>query len=137
MAGSKVKKGTAYKFIVVALDKNNNVVSTSKMVHAYTKGGKATNHKAVTVQQKTGKKYKAAKAATVKVGKTKQIRGVGVKAAAKGKIKMHVKMRYASSNPKVATVSAKGVIKGKKKGTCTVYAYSQNGVAKNIKVTVK
>ena len=35
-----------------------------------------------------------------------------------------------SSNPKVATVSAKGMIKAKKKGTCYIFAYSQNGLYK-------
>ena len=46
-------------------------------------------------------------------------------------------MRYESTNPKVATVSARGVIKEKTKGSCYVYAYAQNGVAKRVKVTVK
>ena len=46
-------------------------------------------------------------------------------------------MRYESSNAKIAMVSSKGVIKGIKKGTCYVYAYAQNGMAKKIKVTVK
>ena len=33
--------------------------------------------------------------------------------------------------------SSKGVIKGKKKGTCYIYAYAQNGVFAKIKVTIK
>jgi uncharacterized protein YjdB len=45
-------------------------------------------------------------------------------------------MKYASSNSKIATVSKKGVIKGRKKGKCFIYAYAQNGVCKRIKVTV-
>ena len=40
------------------------------------------------------------------------------------------------ANTSIATVSSKGVIKGKKKGTCYVYVYAQNGVYKKIKVTV-
>ena len=52
-------------------------------------------------------------------------------------LKMIVKMRYESTNPKVATVSARGVIRAKAKGSCYVYAYVQNGVAKRVKVTVK
>ena len=55
----------------------------------------------------------------------------------KSKIKKVLGMRYESTNTKVATVSSKGVIKGVKKGTCYVYAYAQNGIAKKIKVTVK
>ncbi len=46
-------------------------------------------------------------------------------------------MRYESSNTKIATVSSKGVIKGIKKGTSTIYAFAPNGIMKTIKVTVK
>ncbi len=61
IAGKKVKKGTYYKFIIVALDKNNNVVSTSKIVHVATKGGKVGNHKSVTVKKTVLKKAKKLK----------------------------------------------------------------------------
>ena len=44
---------------------------------------------------------------------------------------------YGTTNPTIATVTKKGVIKGKKKGKCYVYAYVQNGVFAKIKVTVK
>ena len=52
-------------------------------------------------------------------------------------IKKHRVVKYESSNPKIATVSGKGVVKGKAKGKCNIYAYAQNGVSKTIKVTVK
>lgn len=53
-------------------------------------------------------------------------------------IKMvHRSICYESSNTKVATVSKKGVIKAKAKGSCTVYVYAQNGTYKAVKVTVK
>ena len=138
IAGNKVKKGTSYKFIIVALDKNNNVVSTSKLIHAYTNGGKYTNHKAVKVKVKAGKKYKPVKTSlSVKKGRSKTIKATGVKQASKKKYLKHVGMRFESSKKAVATVSPKGVIKGKKKGTCYVYAYSQNGIAKKVRVVVK
>jgi uncharacterized protein YjdB len=47
------------------------------------------------------------------------------------------KLRYLSSNKKVATVSKKGRIKAKKKGVCYVYAYAPNGVFETIGVTVE
>jgi uncharacterized protein YjdB len=56
---------------------------------------------------------------------------------AKGKVKNHRKIKYESANTKIATVSASGKIKAKKKGTTYVYAYAQNGVFKKIKVKVK
>ena len=45
-------------------------------------------------------------------------------------------LKWTSSNTKVATVSTKGTIKGKKKGSCYVYVYAQNGVFAKVKVTV-
>ena len=48
----------------------------------------------------------------------------------------HQNIKYESSNTKVASVSSKGVIKAKKKGTCYIYVYAQNGVYKRIKAVV-
>ena len=123
VAGKKLKKGTYYKFIMVALDKNNNVVSTSKVIHIATKGGKVGNPTKVTTKKpKTLSKGKSFKLAGKQSGK---------------KIKKHRAVSYESTNTKVATVSKKGVIKAKAKGTCYVFAYAQNGVSKKVKVTVK
>ena len=56
----------------------------------------------------------------------------------KGKVATHIaKLRYESSNSKVASVDKNGYLKAKKKGTVTVYVYTQNGIAKTIKVKVK
>ncbi len=126
----KVKKGKPYKFIVVAIDKNGKVLSTSKMVHATTKGGtKWVNAKSVTTKAKKNK---------VKISKGKKFKLAGKTVAEKGKGKLidHRKIVYESSNPKVATVTKKGVIKGVGKGKCTIYVYAHNGVFKAIKVTV-
>ena len=65
--------------------------------------------------------------ATVKVGKTTKI---SAKATPSGKV------TYKSSNSKIATVSSKGVVKGKKKGTAKI-TVTCNGVTKTVKVTVK
>lgn len=77
-----------------------------------------TDNKALTV--------KAAKA-TVKVGKTAKISATASKS---------VKITYTSSNKKVATVSSKGVITGKKTGTATI-SVKANGKTVKVKVTVK
>lgn len=130
VAGKKLKKGTYYKFLLVALDKNNKVVSTSKTVHAATTGGKVGNSKKVTTKAKKNK-------VTVKVKKTFSLKAKAVPASKKLKVKKHRAIKYETSNAKIATVNAKGVIKGVKKGTCYVYAYAQNGVCAKIKVTVK
>lgn len=127
--GKKVKKGTYYKFMVVALDKNNRVIGSSKTVHVATKGGKVGNDKTVTTAAKKNK-------VALKKGKTFRLKAKAVPASKKLKVRRHRKISYESSNSKIATVK-NGVITAKKKGTCYVYAYAQNGVFKKIKVTVK
>ena len=127
---AKVKKGTYYKFIIVAIDAKNNVVCTSKTVHVATTGGKVGNDKAITTNAKKGK-------VTVKKGKAIRLKTKSVPASKKLKVKRHRTTSFESSNKKIATVNAKGVIKGVKKGTCYVYAYTQNGAFAKVKVTVK
>ena len=129
---AKMKGGTFYKFMVVALDKNNKVVATSKTVHVATKGGKTWNYKSVSISKKVIKKAKS-----LKKGKTLKINAKAVIDNKKIKAKAHRPISYESSNPAIATVTSKGVVKGKKAGTCYVYAYAQNGVFKKLKVTVK
>ena len=128
----KLRKGTYHKFIVVALDKNENVVSTSKVIHVATTGGKAGNHKSVTI-----KKAVIAEAKSLNKGKTLKLNAKAVAQSKKLKVKKHVAVRYESSNTKIATVTKQGIVRGKKNGICYVYAYAQNGVYKRIKVTVK
>ena len=45
-------------------------------------------------------------------------------------------MSYKTSSKKVATVTSKGVVKGKKKGTAKI-TVSANGVSKTVTVKVK
>lgn len=129
-AGKKLKKGTYYKFIVVAVDKNGKVISTSKTIHAATKGGKVGNYKSVTTAAKKNK-------VTLKVGKTFKLKAKAVAQSKKLKVKKHRAIKYESSDKSIATVNSKGKITAKKKGTCYVYVYAQSGTFKKIKVTVK
>ncbi len=130
--GAAVKKNTYYKFLVVALDKNNKVVSTSRMIHVATKGGKYTNYKKISVD-----KEKITKAKNLKKGKSLKLEAKQIKVTKSLKARKHVPIRYESSNKTIAKVTSKGVIKALKKGTCYVYIYAQNGVYKKIKVVVK
>ena len=129
ICGKKLKKGKYYKFIVIAIDKNNKVVTTSKTVHVATKGGKVTNDTGVKTKAKKNK-------VKIKVKKTFKLKAKEKKPK-KGKVKRHRKIKYESLNSKVASVNAKGVIKGVKKGTTSVFAYAQNGICAKVKVTVK
>lgn len=126
---ANVAKGTYYKFVVVAYDKNNKAISTSKTVHVATKGGKVGNDKKVKTAAKKNK-------VSLKKGKTFKLKAKPVVQSKKLKVKRHRKMAYETSNSNVATVSSAGIVKAVGKGTCYVYAYTQNGVFAKIKVTV-
>ena len=133
---SGLKKGTAYKSYVKAYvmrDGKKTYISTSPVMHAYTGGGtkKYTNAKSVTVKKKKvslkkGKTYKI----KAKVNKLKKSKRLMPKSHAP-------KLRYLTSDSKVATVNAKGKITAKGSGTCTITVFAHNGVSKNVKVTVK
>ena len=80
-------------------------------------------------------KISAKKKLTIKKGRTKKI---SAKIKPAKKVKVHIaRYRYESTNPKVAAVNKKGTIKAKKKGSCSVYVYSQNGLFVKINVKVK
>ena len=130
IAGKKLKKATYYKFIVVAVDANNDVVSTSKVVHAATKGGKAANPKKVVINspKKAKKTVQAGKSFSIKAKQTKP---------SKKTVKKHRTLIYESSNTSVAAVTKKGTVKAVAPGTCSIYVCAQNGIVKTIKVTVK
>ena len=127
---TKLAKGVFYKFYVAAyktVDGEREVIVKSPQLHVTTKGGKYGNPTAVTVSKES---------VTVAKGKTTKVTAKVSKTD--GKVKYHIaQIRYLSTNKKVATVTSKGTIKGVGKGTCYVYCYTQNGVVKKVKVTVK
>lgn len=131
---SGLGKSNSYKAVVKAyVNKGNQKVyiKTSPLVHAYTSGGTRnyTNARIISI-----KKTKV----SLKKGKTHRIKA-RVKPVRKGKkLLRHVaKLRYVSSDPKVAKVSKGGRVTGKRKGSCVIYVYAHNGVSKAVKVTVK
>ena len=112
----------AYKLI----DGQKVTIAASKTIHAVTDGGKYGNAKSVKVN-KTKVSIKKGKSYTIKASEVKKSK----------KLQKHRSLSYESSNTKIATVSKKGVIKAKAKGSCTIYVYAQNGMYKTVKVTVK
>ena len=44
--------------------------------------------------------------------------------------------RYATADKSIATVNKNGKITAKKKGSCVIYVYARNGLAKKVKVKV-
>ena len=131
--GKNLKKGTYYKLMAAALDADDKVITTSKIVFAATKGGKAGNDKSVSVASKTKKKVNTV---TLKVGKTYQLTVKTRKESGVQKVKRYRKIKYESSDTGIATVTAKGKIQAVKEGKCYAYAYAQNGLYSRVKVTV-
>ena len=127
----KLKKGNYYKYKVVAYKNvkgKKQTLVTSKEAHTVTHDGKTTAVKAVKVNKTS---------VSVKKGKTFQIKASETKENKKKKIAHHRDICYESSNTKVATVEKNGKVKGVKKGTATIFVYSETGSYKTVKVTVK
>ncbi|MDY5460670.1 MAG: Ig-like domain-containing protein [Agathobacter sp.] len=126
---TKLARGTYYKYYIKAyklVDGKKVWIAKSKVVHSTTTGGKYGNAKSVKVNKTS---------VSLTVGKTFSIKAEQV---LKDKpIAGHQNIKYESGNSKVASVTSKGVIKAKKKGTCYIYVYAQNGMYKRIKVTVQ
>lgn len=121
----KLKVGTYYKHLIVAIDKNGKILATSKTIHCVTNGGKNGNNTKVILSKKS---VTLAKKKSVKItAKLKTIKPV----------RIHRDIAWETGNPKVAKVDNKGKIKAVGKGTCYIYAYAQNGVYAKVKVTVK
>lgn len=128
ISGSKIKKGTYYKFVVIAFDKNGEQLVVSKTIYVATAGGKVGNCKSVKLNKKkiSLKKNKKVKIKATVVAKSKKL-----------KIKKYRGIAFESSNPNIASVNGKGEIKAKKKGKCTIYVYAQNGISNKVTVHVK
>lgn len=134
-----LKKGTYYKYIVAAYkDIGGQKVYTalSKTIHATTPGGKYGNGKAVKIKTGKGLTYKKGNY-TLRIKKNKKYKLRASEVKENKKIQRHRKLAYESDNTGIATVSAKGVIKAKTKGSCNVYVYGQNGRYAMVKITVK
>ena len=114
-------KAVSYSTTISADDESFRVFNAT--VKAF---GKKAGTKAQKIKVKTTRKVKRGKTLKLKAKRTK---GSG-------------KLIYRSSNPKIATVSAKGVVKAKKKGSVkiTVYALptsSYKAAKKIVKIKVK
>lgn len=143
---TKVKVSMAYGDSIRSWASNNKKIVTVDK-NGKIKAGTRTGTAKITVTLKSGKKATLkVKVQTAKV-KTTKISGLKTKLTIKkGKsvtlkpvvspITSQEKVTYRSSNKKIATVSSKGVVKGRRKGTVTITVKSGK-VTKKIKITVK
>lgn len=145
-ATTKVKVSMAYGDSIKSwASSNKKIVTVYK--NGKIKAGTKTGTAKITVTLKSGKKATLkVKVQTAKV-KTTKISGLKKKLTIKkGKsvtlkpvvspITSQEKVTYRSSNKKIATVSSKGVVKVRRKGTVTITVKSGK-VTKKIKITVK
>lgn len=122
-----------YKYFTVAYKMSGGkkvYLGRTNTVHVAMPQASKTNALKVTVNKT---KVNLAKGKTFKI--TKKVKLENPKKKALNHLTK--KERFITSNAKVATVSSAGVIKAVRKGTCTVYVMSENGVCAKIKVTVK
>ena len=131
--GRKLKTQKSYKALVRAyriFNGKKQYLAKSYSVHAVTDSNKKyTNVKKLTVSPKTLslKREKSKKLVVRAVSQNRSRRRLG-----------HIqKLRYFTTDSKVATVSGNGVIRAVGKGSCTVYVLSINGMKASVKVTVK
>lgn len=119
----------AYKIV------NGKKVDYGKSISAHVVGrmnSKETNTKGMKLESKSKLSLLEGKSSQIKVrtslvdSKKKQIPSSHVK-----------KLRFKTSDKSIATVDAKGKITARKPGSCNIYVYAPNGLAKTIKVTVE
>ena len=130
---SGFKVGEAYKGYARPWIMQNGaktyVLNDTPVSHCFTNNGnkKMTNPGSLTLKKQ---------ALTIRLGKTASLKG-SVKGVRKGKLINHdAKLRYISSNPAVATVSAKGKVKAVGAGSCDIYVLTLNGIWQRVPVTV-
>ncbi len=133
--GKKLNLKKNYKLYVraykIVKDKKVTIASTI-MAHIVGRKNKDnTNAKSIMIEQPQ---------VTMSVGATHVIRAKTILVDKRRKQlgNTHAaEFRYASANENIATVNENGTVTAKRKGTCIIYVYSRNGLAKTVTVTVK
>lgn len=133
--GKTINPNKIYKVQVAAYRIINGKeinIATSKTMHiASGTNKKYTNAASIQVKKNTYQ-LKKGKTATIKATIVKQDKKKKLLPTSHG-----AALSYTSSNKRIATVTKKGKIKAKKKGTCYIYIQALNGKTKKIKVEVK
>lgn len=121
---------------VVYTSSNARVAAVNKTTGVVTAKAKGTAVITATCGDYTATCTVTVKTPTLKLAKTSASIKVGKKTTIKATATPTGTVKYTSSNKKIATVSSKGVVTGKKKGTAKI-TVTCNGVSKTFKVTVK
>lgn len=131
LKGKKLDLKKNFKLYLVAYDNNGNEIGKTPTAYFAGKNSdKYTNPKSI---KASNSNVSVAVGSSVKVNATIKLEDKKRKELPK---KHAVKFRYRSTKDSIATVDKKGNIKGIAPGTCTVYVYAKNGLAKEVNVTV-
>ena len=129
---SGLKKASSYRYYVKAYKMVNGkktYLNQSNAIYIATAGGTRTNAKAVTA---------ASTSITLKKGQTKNLRATVVSVNSKKKLFYRsTNLTYTTTDKKIATVTSRGTVAAKAKGSCYIYVSAANGVYTKVKVTVK
>lgn len=127
----KLKKDRAYKYYIASYqikDGRKNYLAKSPIIHVAMNKEKRTNVKNIKLNKKN---------VVLKIKKTFQIKAVVKKENRKKKLLAHeAKFRYYTNNREIVSLSKRGMIQAKKKGSCTVFVIANNGVSNKVKVIV-
>ena len=128
---SGLKKASSYRYYVRAykmINGKKTYLNQSNVIYIATACGTRTNAKAVTV---------ASTSITLKKGKTKNLSATVTSVNSKKKLFYRTaKLTYTTTDKKIATVTSRGTVTAKAKGTCYIYVSAANGVYTKVKVTV-
>ncbi|SEL55977.1 Ig-like domain (group 2), partial [Butyrivibrio sp. ob235] len=132
IGGKKINFSKNFKLYVIAYDSSGNELGKSVSAHFAGKDSKKyKNPKDIKLSTKT---ISISAGGTANIKATVKMESGKKKALSEGHA---AKLRYASSDISVATVDKSGKVTGVNPGTCTVYVYAQNGLAKKVSVTIK
>ena len=129
-----LSKKTSYKFYVLAQKKSGGsykTVARSLGGHFVTGNvmGRSTNPRSLKLKKSS---------ITLSKGKTTTIKATVKKVKRSKKLLKHAKkLRFISSDPSIATVTAGGKVKAKAKGSCKIYVQTVNGIWKTCTIKVK
>lgn len=135
IAGKKIQTAGIYEVQVCAyrmVNGEKQLLATSTALHvAGAKHKKYTNVKKIIPKKKK---------LTLKKGKKVKVKAKRVKQSRKKKllaVKHAKKIRYMTSDKRIATVSKNGKVKARGKGKCVIYVIAPNGVRAKVNVKVK
>ncbi|WP_081674497.1 Ig-like domain-containing protein [Butyrivibrio sp. VCD2006] len=131
LKGKKLNLKKNLKVYLAAYDSNGNKIGKSISAHFAGKDHKKyTNAKSIKLSDTS---VSIAKGGSKKIKATIKLEDKSKKRTSEDHAKA---FRYRSTIPGIATVDQDGNIKGVSAGTCEVYVYAQNGLAKKVAVTV-